>query len=97
MLSRSFKKVTYPLRFRNLNSPFMRKGTHVDAYEPSEDDYRLFIAKLDDVCFCLLPAAILVPPSVGHKDGVSIQSLHETFHRPESLRDCLNIHLFLSL
>ena len=31
---------------------FMRIGTHVDAYEPSEDDYRLFIAKLDDLCFC---------------------------------------------
>ena len=40
------------LRFRNINSPFMRIGTHVDAYEPSEDDYRLFIAKLDDLCFC---------------------------------------------
>ena len=40
MLSRSFKKVTYPLRYRNLNSPLMRIGTHVDVYEPSEADYR---------------------------------------------------------
>ena len=38
----------------------MRIGTHVDVYEPSEDDYRLFISKLDDLCFCLLPAAIFV-------------------------------------
>ena len=41
----------------------MRIGTHVDVYEPSEDDYRLFIEKLDDLCFCLLPAAIFVPLS----------------------------------
>ena len=51
MLPRSFKK-TYPLRFRNLNSPCMRISTHLDVCEPSEDDYRLFIAKLDHICFC---------------------------------------------
>ena len=70
MLSRSFKKVTYPLRFRNLNSPFMRISTHVDVYEPSEADYRLFIAK-HFICF----REPYLFPSVGHKYGVSIQSL----------------------
>ena len=30
----------------------MRISTHIDVYEPSEDDYKLFIAKLDDICFC---------------------------------------------
>ena len=39
----------------------MRISTHIDVYEPSEDDYWLFIAKLDDICFCQLPAAIFVP------------------------------------
>ena len=61
MLSRRLKKLTYPLRFRNLNSPCVRISTHIDVYEPSEDDYWLFIAKLDDICFCQLPAAIFVP------------------------------------
>ena len=74
MLSRSFKKVTYPLKYRNRNSPLMRIGTHVDVYEPSEADYRLFIAKLDDICFYCFRQPYLFP-SVGHKHGVSIQSL----------------------
>ena len=52
MMSQKFKKVSYPLRFRNLNSSCMRISTHVDVYDPSEDDCRLFIAKLDDICFC---------------------------------------------
>ena len=47
MLSHRLKKVTYLLRFCNLNSPWMKIGTLVDVYEPSEYDYRLFIAKLD--------------------------------------------------
>ena len=38
------KKVTYLLKFRNLNSPCMRISTHIGVYEPSEDDYRLLIA-----------------------------------------------------
>ena len=42
------KKVTYPLRFCNLNSPSMRISIHIDVYVPSEDDYGLFIVKLDD-------------------------------------------------
>ena len=42
----------YPLRFRNLNSPCMRISTQKDVYELSEDDYRLFIAKLNEICFC---------------------------------------------
>ena len=49
MLSRRFKKETYLLRFRNMNSPCMRINTRVDVYEPSEDDYRLLMAKLDDM------------------------------------------------
>ena len=53
--------MTYLLRFCNLNSPCMRISTHIDVYEPSEDDYWLFIAKVDDICFCQLPAAIFVP------------------------------------
>ena len=39
----------------------MRISTHIDVYELSEDDYWLFIANLDDICFCQLPAAIFVP------------------------------------
>ena len=46
------KNVTYPLRFCNLNGPSMRISTHIDVYEPSEDDYWLFIANLEDICFC---------------------------------------------
>ena len=78
MLSRSFKKVRSSL---NLNSPFMRIGTHVDGFEPSEDDYRLFIAKLDDLCllcFCLLPAAIFVPLS-----GAQTWLLHTNPYKSE--------------
>ena len=44
MLQHAVKKVTYPLKFRNLNLPCKRLSTHV--YEPSEDDYRLVIANL---------------------------------------------------
>ena len=40
----------------------MRISTHIDVYEPSEEDYWLFIAKLDDICFCQLPAAIICAP-----------------------------------
>ena len=48
----------YPLRFCNLDSACMRTSTHIDVYETSEDGYRLFMAKLDDICFCKLPAAL---------------------------------------
>ena len=48
MLSRRLKKVTYPLRLPNLNSPCKRISTHIDVHEPSEDEHRLFKAKLDD-------------------------------------------------
>ena len=64
----------HPLRFRNVNSPFMRIGTHVDAYEPSEDDYRLFIANSMTYVFVSFRQPYLCP-SVGHKHDVSIQSL----------------------
>ena len=36
----------------------MRICTHIDVYEPSEDGYRLFMVKLDDICVCYLSAAI---------------------------------------
>ena len=52
MLSCRLKKVIYSLRFGNLDSACMRISTHIDVYEPSEDNYRLFIAKVDDICFC---------------------------------------------
>ena len=54
------KKVTYPLRFCNLNSPCMRISTHIDVYEPSKDDYWLFIAKLDDICLVIAFATTIL-------------------------------------
>ena len=48
MLSRRLKKVTYPLRLPNLNSPCKRISTHIDVHEPSEDEHRLFKEILDD-------------------------------------------------
>ena len=65
--------MTYLLRFCNLNSPWMKKGTLIDVYEPSEYDYRLFIAKLDYV-FVSFQLPYLCP-SEGHKHGASIHSL----------------------
>lgn len=50
VLSRGLNKV--PLRFRDLNSPCMRISTPMDVYFPPENDYRLLIAKLDNICFC---------------------------------------------
>ena len=29
----------------------MTMNAHIDVYEPSEDDYELFIAKLDDISY----------------------------------------------
>ena len=75
MLLPRLQEVIYPLRFRNLNSPSMRISTHVDVYEPSEDAYRLFVAKLDDIRFCVSFQPPYLCPSEGHKHGVSIQSL----------------------
>ena len=34
-------KVTYLLRFCDLNSPCKTLNTHIDVYKPPEDDYRL--------------------------------------------------------
>ena len=50
----------YPLRFCKLNSPCMRICTHIYVYDPSEDGYRLFMAKLNEihVCVCYLSATI---------------------------------------
>ena len=46
------KKVIHPLIFPNLNTACMRISTHIDVYELSEDEYRLFYGKPDDICFC---------------------------------------------
>ena len=118
------KKVIYPLRFRNLNSPCMTISTHVwylwysDIYEPSEDEYGLFMANSMTYVFVSCRSPYL-GPSKRHKHGVSIPygdamftphdsliNLSKQFlrifpagisQRPESLRDCLNIHLLLPL
>ena len=44
MLYRIGLKKCVPLRFRNLNSSCMTISTHIDVYEHSEDEYRLFVA-----------------------------------------------------
>ena len=49
MLSYTLNEVTYPQRLRNLKGPCMGKNTYIDVHEPSEDDYRLFIAKIDNM------------------------------------------------
>ena len=72
-------EVTYPLRFRNLNSPCTRISTHIDAYEPSEDEYGLFMANSMTYVFGLLPVAIK------HKHGVSIPFLDAMFIPNDSL------------
>ena len=41
--------MTYQLKVCNLNRPCLRISTHIDVYEPSEDGYRLFIAKIADM------------------------------------------------
>ena len=33
----NWKKVTYPMRFRNLNSSYTRISTHIDVDELTED------------------------------------------------------------
>ena len=59
------KKVTYPLRFHNLNSPCvkMRISSHIDVYEPPEDEHRLFIENSMTHVFCQL---FCLCPSEGH-------------------------------
>ena len=87
--------MTYRLRFRNLNSPCMRISTQIDVYEPSDDDYRLFIENSVTYVFVSFRPPYLCP-SEGHKHGVSMHSLtnlsktflrisaHEKSHRRES-------------
>ena len=45
-------------------SPCMRISTctQIDAYEPSEDDYWLFIAKLHDICFLVVSGRHICAP-----------------------------------
>ena len=91
MLSRRLKKVTYPLRFGNLNGSCMRISTHIDVNEPSEGDYRLFIAKFDDIyMFLLASGRHICAPQRAAKHGISIQSLinlSETFLRISPTRN----------
>ena len=74
MLQRRLKKVTYQLRFRNLNSPCMRISTHIEVYKSSKDDYRLFVANSTTYVFVSFRPPYLCP-SEGNKYGVSIHSL----------------------
>ena len=74
MLKCRLKRVTYPLRFHNLNSTCMRTSFHIDVYEHSEDDYRLFIENSMEYVFVSFRPPYLCP-SEGHKHGVSIHSL----------------------
>ena len=52
----------------------MRISTHIEVYEPSEDDYRLLIANSMSSVFVSFQPPYLCPPE-GHKHGVSIHSL----------------------
>ena len=83
------KKVSYPLRFHNLNSPCKRLSSHIDIYEPSEDDFGLFIENsMTYVFFNFRPPYLC--PSEGHKHGVSIHSLinlSKTFLRVSPTRN----------
>ena len=77
----------------------MRISTQIDFCEPSEDDDRLSIAKLDDICFCKPPAAIFTPLK-GRKHDVSIQSLvdlSKTFLRISSARNIAQTWIFARL
>ena len=74
MLQRRLKNVTCPLRFRNLNSPCTRISTHIDVYEPWEDDYSLFMANSMTYVFVSYRQPCLCP-SKGRKHGVSLHSL----------------------
>ena len=58
MLTRKLKKVTYPLRLPNLNSPCKRISTHIDVHELSEDEHRPQFLKQNSMT---LPAATFVP------------------------------------
>ena len=81
MLSCSIKKVIYLLRFCNLNSPCTRISTHIDVYEPSEDGYRLFMAKGDDTCFCLLSYGLFTPIIYSHPEDEVGQNKIKNLHR----------------
>ena len=66
--------MTYLLKFRNLNGPCMRISTHIEVYEPPEDDYRLLIANSMTYVFVNFRPPYLCL-SEGHKHGVSIHCL----------------------
>ena len=54
------KKVTYLEQFGYLNSSCIRKVLF-HCFEFLERKIHAFVAKLSDICFCLIPAAMLVP------------------------------------
>lgn len=92
------------MRFRNLNNSCVRISSGIDVFEPSDDDYRLFHSKPRWQMFLLASGRHICAPW-DYTDLASFSFfkhffgyLHqETTHRPESLRDCLNIHISFHL
>ena len=78
------KKVTYPLRFHDLKSPYMRLSSHIDIYEPVEDDLGLFIENSMTYVFVNFRPPYLCP-SEGHKHGLI--NLSKTFLRISPTRN----------
>ena len=77
----------------------MRISTHIDVYEPSEDDYRLFLANSMTCVFVSFQPPYLCS-SAGRKHGVSIQSLinlSKTFLRISPARNIAQTWIFARL
>ena len=77
----------------------MKMSTSVEVYKLSEDEYRLFKEKLDYLSLFLASGRHMAYQYKVLKIWVkhSFEYLpHDTSHRPESLRDCLNFHILLS-
>ena len=93
------KKVTYPLRFHNLNSSCMRLSSHIDIYEPVEDDFGFCVENSMTYVFVNFRPPYLCP-SDGHKHGVSIRSLinlSKTFLRISPARNIAQTWIFATL
>ena len=74
----------------------MNISSHTDVYEPSEDDYRLFIQNSMTYVFVSFRPPYLCP-SEGHKHGVSIHSLinlSKTFLRISPARNIAQTWIF---
>ena len=54
------KEITYFREFRHLNNSRIRKKYYFKVYEFLEEWIHVFVAKLDNRCFCLFPSATLV-------------------------------------